>query len=386
MKILHFVLGKVNPNRANGVNQVVFGLAKSQTELGHEVKVIGISHSLNSDYEIINRGAFNVDVFKYFNKKCKQQLKRVILESDIIHLHGVWNFYNVQIGRYCEKVNKPYVITAHGGYIKQAMRKSSYLLKIGFHILFTKHLFEHALFVHALTNEESTEILEMCPQANTEVIPNGIDLEQYSGLKYQVKNRNKITIGYLGRISKEKNLHNLIKAIALIPNKDKKILTLNIIGPVNQEDSYYKNLCKLINSYKLDDNIKFIGPKYGIDKINSLLELDIYIQPSLIEGFSISLLEVLALGIPSIITRTSNVAYYYNSNSFIMTEPTSNSIAKSISGIIYRKNEWETLSSNAHKLVHNQLTWISVTKKICSTYERYISEIKKGSIKNSIGF
>ena len=53
MKILHFILGKANPDRANGVNQVIYGLAKYQRLAGHEVFVIGISQTMKQPYELI---------------------------------------------------------------------------------------------------------------------------------------------------------------------------------------------------------------------------------------------------------------------------------------------------------------------------------------------
>lgn len=372
MNILHFILGKANPDRANGVNQVVYGLAKTQTELGHSVKVVGLSRSTDKSYEVINRGNFNVEVFKKFTGKCEKRLHELIQDSDIIHLHGVWNYYNIKIGRYCEKINKPYIVTAHGGYVKQAMLKSSYIKKLLFHTLYAKHLYEHAAFIHALTHEESSEIQRMCPNALIKVIPNGINIAPFKDNQYKIKNRNFILIGYLGRISKEKNIHSLLKAITLIPNDLKSKIKLEIIGPINKNDLYYIKLSKMIEYYKLENTIFFTGAKYSEEKLRALLELDIYIQPSLIEGLSISILEILSLGIPAIITRTSNMSYYYNSNSFIMAEPTATDIARAIEEIISQKNKWEEFSNNARQLIKEKLTWNIITKKLCEEYKKHI--------------
>lgn len=371
MNILYFILGKANPNRANGVNQVIYWLARDLTYLGHTVKVVGLSKSNDKSYEVINRGNFEVEVYKNFGCKCKQRLKVLIENSDIVHLHAVWNVYNVRIGRLCEKMGKPYVMTAHGGY-KQYIMSKSLCRKTLFHVLFAKHLYEKAAFVHALTREESSEILKKCPKANIKVIPNGIDYTQVSLFQYKLKNRKQIVLGYLGRISKEKNLHNLCRAFLLLPNNIKERIQLNIIGPYNENDSYFKSLLRLISSNNLTSYIHFLGPQYAKNKFRSLVELDIYIHPSLTEGLSISLLEVLAVGVPSIITRTSDMTYYYNSNSFIMTEPTAQDMSRAIEEMIDRQNEWEQFSFNSRKLVQEKFTWETVTEHLCKEYIKCI--------------
>ena len=77
MKILHFILGKANPDRANGVNQVIYGLAKYQRLAGHEVFVIGISKSMEKPYELIDREYFSVEAFKSFNKGGFSRVKSI---------------------------------------------------------------------------------------------------------------------------------------------------------------------------------------------------------------------------------------------------------------------------------------------------------------------
>lgn len=94
MKILHFILGKANPDRANGVNQVIHGLAKYQSRAGHEVHVVGVSSSMTTAYEKVQREEFEVECFKKFNTETFTYIKGIIQEIDIVHLHGVWNMKN----------------------------------------------------------------------------------------------------------------------------------------------------------------------------------------------------------------------------------------------------------------------------------------------------
>src|SRR5580698_9891374 len=45
MKIVHIVVGKVNPDSLNGVSKVVHWMATSQMQLGHDVEVWGLTES-----------------------------------------------------------------------------------------------------------------------------------------------------------------------------------------------------------------------------------------------------------------------------------------------------------------------------------------------------
>jgi len=45
LKIIHILLGKANPERANGVNKVVDAYARHLTQMGYETEVWGITSS-----------------------------------------------------------------------------------------------------------------------------------------------------------------------------------------------------------------------------------------------------------------------------------------------------------------------------------------------------
>ena len=63
MKVIHVVQGKVNPNRSNGVNSVIYGLTNSMNSL-IDVQVIGISKGVKPN-TIILRDKIKVYLFPY---------------------------------------------------------------------------------------------------------------------------------------------------------------------------------------------------------------------------------------------------------------------------------------------------------------------------------
>ncbi|WP_308596347.1 glycosyltransferase family 4 protein [uncultured Parabacteroides sp.] len=368
MRILHFILGKANPDRANGVNQVIHGLAKYQSRAGHKVYVVGISSSMTIPYEKVQREDFEVECFKRFNSKTFTYIKKLIGDVDIIHLHGVWNNFNVRLGRYLESIRKPYIITAHCGYALDRIKQSNYLQKLLYHKLWQRRLYEHAAGVHALTREESTDIYRFCKNDNIFVVTNGVDPDTFDKYNYSVhKDRKKIKFGYLGRLSVEKNLDNLIKAVSLLPDKVKEQVELCLIGPIADNTEKLQNLTKKL---RIEDNVKFVGGKYGEEKIQTLLDLDFYIHPAYSDVVGISVMEALALGVPTIVTRTSHMSYFAYKDAFIMVEPTAFDLSRGIRTAIERLKDRDKLSNNAKSLYLKQFNWKVAVESLIEEYEK----------------
>lgn len=374
MKIVHFIMGKANPNRSNGVNQVIYAFAKYQSLMGNEVVVVGISKSMYIDYEKVDRDYFEVHAFKSFWDGGFSFLSKVVRECDIVHLHGVWNTYNIIVGRFCEKIRKPYVITSHGGYSENNLRNSNYWIKILYHKLLQKRLYEKSSGIQAFTYEESSYISRYCKSNNIFVLPNGIECSLISTHYNVNEQKDKLTCGFLGRFSKEKNVLGLIKAFSLLPKEILKNFELRLIGPENQYSDFLKKEVKNLN---LDEYIVFVGAKYGKDKERELLNMDLYIHPSFTEGFSMAIVEILGYGIPSILTRTSNISYYYNSQAFYMAEPTVFSLSNAILEAYNDRSSWEKKSKAAIKLVEEQLNWEIIVKKLLDEYNKIL---KRGNI------
>ena len=181
------------------------------------------------------------------------------------------------------------------------------------------------------------------------------------------KKRKKIKFGYLGRLSVEKNIDNLLKAVSLLPNKVKEQIELCLIGPIT--DSVVK-LQKLARKLKIEENVKFLGGKYGEEKIQTLLDLDFYIHPAYSDVVGISVMEALALGLPTIVTRTSHISYFNESNAFIMVEPTAFDLSRGIRTAIDRLDDREQLSVNAKNLYLKQFNWKVAVELLINEYRK----------------
>lgn len=369
MRVLHFILGKANKDRPNGVNQVIAGLGKYCTRHGAEVRVIGKAESVTREGELIVRDGFKVQAFSGFNRQLRKALKEDIGWADIVHLHGVFNPWNIWVARICNSLGKPYVITLHDGLAtERLLARGRYKKKVFHHILQKRHL-EQAAGIHVLTEEEGTDLLASANPVNLFCIPNGIDLEDYPSISFgRLGNPQEISVGYLGRLSPEKNLDALCRAFAEANTAGR--LSLKLAGP----DSSY--LQQLLNTYG-HLGVEWVGPKYGSEKADFIASVDLFVHPSLCDVFSIAAMEVLALGTPLLITRTANASYFYDRNAFFMCEPTAFGLGCGLKKAFENHAEWPRYSACGRQLVEETLNWSVVAGHLLKEYDCIIRDKNK---------
>ncbi len=370
MKILHFILGKANPNRANGVNQVVHGLTKYSINHGHKVRVVGISNNLKTTYEVIERDNYQVNVFKKFDAECFAYLKQIIKDVDIVHLHGVWNRYNNKLGTYLQQINKPYVCTIHSGFAEDRLKQSKYFTKLLYHYLLQKKLFDNAAGIQAITREEIGEISKYTTNENIFYVPNGIDLAEIKSTKDVLDVNDKITCGYLGRLTVEKNVVGLIEAISRLPQVYLDNFECKLMGP--DKTSEAEKLKKLVKTLNLEKSVIFTGGVYGDKKDAILKSLDFYIHPAFSDVISLAVIEAMSLGLPALITRTSKVAYFYDSKAFFMMEPVVSDMTRSIIHMIDNKDKWASMGKAGLSLVKEELNWNKIVPNLIKEYQNCI--------------
>lgn len=144
------------------------------------------------------------------------------------------------------------------------------------------------------------------PAKSSITIPNGIDLERYRGVvnreelrrSYNVSPETKI-ITFIGRLDEQKGLDLLLEAAArLKPVLNGFEVWLVGTGPVKTQ------LEAQSASLGIAERVKFWGYQHQSDQF--LFASDVLALPSRFEAMPIVLLEALAAGLPSVITRVGD--------------------------------------------------------------------------------
>lgn len=360
MRVLHIILGKADKNRANGVNQVIAGLAKYSARNGATISILGKAQTAAQEGEVIQRDGFEVKVYTKWCRAYRVAVYQAVNDADIVHLHGTYSPLNIWLGWVCDSAGKPYVVTLHGGLSAARSTWKNRLQKHLFYLLFQKRHLERAALIQALTEEEGTEALAAFRPRSMCVIPNGVDLEDFPSAPDRGRPGPILKIGYIGRLSREKNLDALCKAFTKINVAGRARLLL--AGPTSAEGD------EIAHQYA-SHGVEVVGPKFGPDKLAFLDSVNLFVHPSKTDVFSIGAMEALARGVPMVISRTSDSSHFAASGGFIMCEPTAFGIERALRKALDRWETWPEMAHRGRQLIEARLNWNVAASDLIAAYQ-----------------
>lgn len=387
MNILHVVTYFTPCFSAGGVVNAAYQIAKKQVEEGHNVCVY-TTDSCQERLELENN--YNVDVngikvfyFKNISNTVKTKLtidtpisligylKKTVNDFDIIHIHEHRHSLAIATHRYAKKNNVPYVLQAHGSVLPFFQKEK---LKKIFDKIWGFDILNDACKVFALTEVEKEQYLKMgVDERKIEIVPLGINLEEYDNLpskgkfksEFNIKDDEKLIV-FLGRIHEIKGLDLLVKSFNKIKCDNIK---LAIIGG---DYGYLNSVKALIKDLKLEDRIIFPGVLIGEAKKEALVDCDIFVMPSRYESFTTSGLEAMACSKPLILTKNNHIHDWVEGNVGITCEFDENELANRIEKLLNDTKLCDEFGKNGRQLIENKYNWTKVEKEIERIYNSVI--------------
>jgi glycosyltransferase involved in cell wall biosynthesis len=227
-------------------------------------------------------------------------LKKEVVDMgyyDIYHAQGVWQWPTYALVDVAKKLGKPYLITPRGMLYPQDIAKSNTLFKkLSLKWRLLKDL-NQAACVHVTCKDEMIHCRNLGVTSPIAIIPNPVEIKDYPYQKEDKVRR----IGYLGRVSRRKNIEGLINAFHELGNEAKDAELLIIGGG---DDDYERYLHQLVEQYQLN-NVRFAGFLSGDEKDKALASCSVLAMPSEFENLGNVVLEGLVRGIPCIATTGS---------------------------------------------------------------------------------
>jgi glycosyltransferase involved in cell wall biosynthesis len=368
-EIIHLILGKANPERMNGVNKVVFQLASKQAEAGKKVSVWGITKDPVKNY---GDRAFDTQLFQALRNPfaIHPRLRDALIAQKgkaVVHLHGGWIPVYASISRLLKQYQIPFVITPHGAYNTIAMQRSKWMKKIHFH-LFEKSILQRASHVHCIGESEVEGTQKLYPLVNTFLLPYGYTIPANMPIaKQEVKEQ--FVIGFVGRIDiHTKGLDILLDAFdQLVKMESNSILWIVGGGEVEK-------LTHMITAKNLTNKVVLWGSKFGAEKDELMSRMDVFAHPSRNEGLPAAILEASAMGIPSVVTRATNVGPFIKNYNCGITVANENAmeLAKALDNLylIHLNKGLTEIGERAKKMVQTEFNWDMLVHRFDALYQK----------------
>ncbi|MBU1137242.1 glycosyltransferase, partial [Patescibacteria group bacterium] len=324
------------PPQVNGVANTVNESAKALANQGHQVSVFTIS---NNSKKLLNDKKNNLAIvvlpslpaLVYQNERFGlpswahlDRLKK--FNPDIVHIHtpfmvgwqGIW---------WAKKLKVPVVGTHHtfyDHYLKHIKMDYNWTKKFSWK--YTVAYYNHCDLVLSPSRSLAEELTAHGLKKPIEIIQNPIDTNLFrpaTDIAEKAKAKKSFGVNgqavvYMGRLSYEKSVDQVVKAFALMLEKLPD-LKLMLIGDGPEKN----NLEKLSKTLGLKNKVIFTGVLRGENLVKALWANDIFITASKTENLPVSVLESMAAGLPIIAVKEKGLAEIIKENTngfFVQTD------------------------------------------------------------------
>lgn len=365
-----------------GPSKVVKDLATSLGHMGIEVDLVTTNAGGQTKLDVVTDRWIEQDGYRvqYFN--CLHQYDSILSASlgawvakhaanyDVVHTHNMFA-PTMAIARWiCYKKGIPYVTTPHGMLEPWALSYKASKKRL-YYRHFEVPTLKTASAIHVLNHLEENNVNTL-GFSQTKIIHNGIHRQTFEkhpepDLFYQKfpKTQNKRIILFLGRIDPKKGLDLLAPAFAKahqqFPDTHLVLAGPDSIDFLPTAQSYFAQSNCL-------DAVTFTGMITGPLKDSALAAASLFVSPSYSEGFSMSILEGMATGLPCIITKACNFPEAAAAKAARIVEVNADDIAVALSQVLGNISEGKVMGDRARQLVLNQYTWDCAAEKLVTLY------------------
>ena len=175
-----------------------------------------------------------------------------------------------------------------------------------------------------------------------------------------------------------KGTDTLIKALSIVKLKYPNV-QLRIAGAVGRKDflaeGYIRHLIKLIGKHNLTNNIVWLNAINASEIVKNLQEASIFVNPSIIESYSLVLAEAMAVGTPAVVSYAGAMPELAepNKEALFFTPMDYKNCAYQILNILENSTLAHDLSKNAVKRTHKRNQDISLSEAHIKIYEEVIN-------------
>ncbi len=387
MKIL-MVIPAVG-NVYGGTTKIVLELAQAVGNLGHNVDIVttpanGSTNLAVPLYKWIDEKTYRIQYFPYWDiadykisLPLTKWLFQHVTDYDLVHTNAVFSYPVLPAYWACQFHKIPYIMTPHGMLEPWAMAYKARKKRL-YYNLFEKPALQKAAAIQITGSPEASSIKSYGIHTPMILVANGIHRHDCETLvdpevfyREFPHTRNKTLIIFLARIDPKKGLDLLAKAFSQVYPQFPQAHAI-IAGPDNT------GFLPTVQNYFAEagclEAVTFTGMLTGKIKHAALTAASIYVAPSYSEGFSMSVLEGMAAGLPCVITVGCNFPEAGEAKAAYIVKVDADEIAQKLIYCLKNPQPARETGDRARQLIFEQYDWKRVATKIVEVYTTIVNQ------------
>lgn len=296
-------------------------------------------------------------------------LWRHIKDYDVVLISSNFSFPVLAAAVACRAKRVPYLITPHGMLEPWALGHKAWKKKIYFCAIERPLVLRGACAIQALNQSEADNIGALQLGSPIITVANGIDSES-EGLgnisdaePFFVRfptTRGKPLVLFLHRIDPKKGLDVLAKSFAIVkerlPQTHLIVAGPDTIGFTDKAKAFFE-------AAGCGDAVTFTGMLEGGLKRGAFAASSVFVAPSYSEGFSMSVLEAMAAGLPCVLTTGCNFPEADEARVAYVTDVDAEKFATALMAALNDPPAARALGERARQFVLASYTWDQIATK-----------------------
>ncbi|HBN06083.1 MAG TPA: hypothetical protein DD434_09915 [Bacteroidales bacterium] len=355
----------------------IYNLSKKLVEMGHSVHVITSNYPKSFKYEQID--GITIERKKMFMRPLRNPISlgffdigKIANNYDVVHIHNLYAFSSLVATYYKTKLDFPLILTTHGklnfGVNYKDFLVKQYSKKVASKILDRVNL----ITVFSESQRQYIGSYEHNILSKIKILPNAIDLDLFKDLdaNFCEDEGNCFTFLYVGQLIKRKGLKWLINAFRLLVDSydNEKQLKLVLVGDGQQRE----NLEKMVKKMGLSRSVDFKGIIKDKAEIAAIYKnSDVFVLPSLSEGFPTVILEAMYFGLPVIATDILGIKEHFESCISLVPPRNAEKLAEAMKLLLDPDELFEArkTSKKVKKLIEEKYSWRTLAQEYEKIYK-----------------
>ncbi len=290
---------------------------------------------------------------------------------DLVQVNAIFSVSNLPVYFACRWHSVPYVVIPRGMLEPWALSYKAWKKKV-YYALFERPALQRAIALQMLASTEAKQIEPLQLRAPLVIAANGIHRQDFKILHtpeifYEAfpHTRDKNILLFLGRIDPKKGLDLLAqafgKALREYPNTHLVVAGPDNVGYLPKAKQQFEETASL-------KAVTFTGMLSGEMKCAALSAAQYYIAPSYSEGFSMSVLEGMASGLPCIITTGCNFPEAAQARVAHVTAIEPEAITQALLICLGDPKAAALMGARARDFVLERYTWDSIAGQLATVY------------------
>ncbi len=292
----------------------------------------------------------------------RKWIRKIVSDENISLVHSHWiipqGFWAASV---CRDNRIPLLLTAHAGDV----------FGLRFPLVGpAKKALENAAAITANSLATSDAVKKIYPKAQPEIIPMGVDLEQFRQMTSPATMEGSPSLLAVGRFAEKKGFHCLIEAMPQVLQRlPESHLHLVGFGPMEER------LRKMVSDLDLSSRIHFHG-SIPHSQIQSLFAAaDLFVQPSIPdtggdqEGLGVTVLEAMASGMPVVASASGGIVDLIEPEVHgLLSRPGDISDLAEKIVTLWKSNQRDTMAEAGRRRVEEQFSWDRVSERFATLY------------------